>query len=82
MKTKPALKPQRALTREEVDKYVDIEGARCPFKDCRSRDIGVCSEDQDVSQIWQNVICNECGRTWTDEYRLYRAQAHDESNKG
>ena len=78
-------KPQRALTREEVDKYVDIEGIKCPFKDCRSRDIEVYGEfdmDQDVSQIWQNVKCNGCGRTWTDEYHLDRAHAHDESNKG
>jgi len=75
----PESQPQRHLTKEEVDKYVGVHGVYCPFEDCGSRNIeGYGSFDMDANSAWQDIHCNDCGRSWTDEYSLTGVQAHEE----
>lgn len=64
------------LTPEQVAKYIALSGQRCPF--CESPNIqagemGVPSYDM----ACQDVQCSDCGKTWTDEYKLVGVTASE-----
>lgn len=48
--------------------YLESGGVKCPY--CGSEDITAGEYRADGSLIWQDVLCNDCGSEWTDEYRL------------
>jgi transposase-like protein len=51
------------------DEYVKEGGSRCPF--CKSGNIeGTAGFDYAGDMIFQDITCNSCGETWTDEYTL------------
>ena len=52
--------------------YVENDGVTCPV--CDSKNIeGNSSFDPNVNFVIQSVRCNECGKEWTDEYKLVNA---------
>lgn len=53
------------LSQEE---YVGMGGDYCP--NCESEEIEDGSIDAEFGEARQEVVCNECGFTWTDVYRL------------
>lgn len=58
------------MTNEE---YIKERGEVCPV--CRSRNIGHVDDLEVVNLIeskpvYVTVTCNDCGRTWTEEYAL------------
>ena len=60
------------LTSEQLEKYVENGGVRCP--NCDSSDI--CMEthtESDDIYLWKEVECEGCGAKWVDEYRLCNA---------
>lgn len=58
--------------KEEVDPkveyYLQNSGLRCPH--CKTSCISAQDIDYNDSSIYQHVICEECGRQWTDEFEL------------
>ena len=41
---------------------------QCPY--CQSSNIEGESMEVDSNISWQRIICNECGKSWTDLYKL------------
>lgn len=56
------------LTLEQIEKYIDDGGVRCPY--CGSENITGSYPETDVGESWQDVECDDCGKEWTDLYRL------------
>lgn len=56
------------LTKEQKKDYLKVSGNHCPY--CRSHDI--CGDHVEVNDggAWQEVVCMECERRWTDIYKL------------
>jgi transposase-like protein len=49
--------------------YVAAGGAFCPF--CGGDDVETTAGIQvDGAQAWQEVMCNTCDKSWTDQYAL------------
>lgn len=48
--------------------YIDNGGTRCPH--CNSYDIEGQEINIDAGSVWQDVICNHCGKEWQDTYTL------------
>ena len=59
---------KKHLTDEQVKKYVREGGVKCPY--CKSPDITGGSVAVDANRAWREVDCQQCGRNWTDLYRL------------
>jgi transposase-like protein len=55
------------LTKEQKKAYLEHD-TLCPY--CGSEDIEGGDAIFGNGQQWQNVICNSCGKKWTDEYTL------------
>ena len=56
------------LTDKQEQAYLDKGGSRCLV--CSSVDIEARQTDADGSQIFQQVICNDCDSEWTEYYKL------------
>jgi hypothetical protein len=56
------------LTKEQAKRYFESNGTQCPF--CDSDQIAGDEIDIDGGVAGQDVRCNECGRSWRDNYRL------------
>lgn len=56
------------LNQNQVEEYIRIGGAKCPYCDSEDMDSGQFQADQ--YRAWQDVKCCGCGREWTDEYGL------------
>jgi transposase-like protein len=57
------------LTEKARKEYVRTGGYSCPF--CGSSQIeGVGSFDFSDNTVYQNVVCYDCKKEWTDEYTL------------
>ena len=58
----------KALTKEQKQAYLDADGQVCPF--CNSSQIegGRIAIDRDRAEL--DVKCSDCGKYWTDIYKL------------
>lgn len=56
---------QQKLTNEQ---YVECGGQNCPF--CGSTDLTGDSIHVEAGKAFQEMGCNECDRSWQDEYKL------------
>lgn len=57
------------ITLEQAKKYLELGGNFCPF--CKSDEIqAIAGIDGFYSELYQNVVCENCGETWTDIYVL------------
>jgi transposase-like protein len=58
-----------SLTQEQIDYYLEHQGVRCPW--CHSYSVQADGElDQDGVDCYQNVCCADCGKEWSDHYKL------------
>ena len=48
--------------------YVTEIGVLCPV--CRNKRVEAGEPQLDVSNVWVDCYCKDCGATWVDEYRL------------
>ncbi len=48
--------------------YIENGGIRCPV--CGSDEISGTGINTDAGFVTQDVGCDKCGSTWTDEYEL------------
>jgi transcription elongation factor Elf1 len=51
-----------------VEEYIAINGVRCPK--CRNEHIISSMVDVDAGVASQGNVCNNCGLSWHDEYKL------------
>lgn len=56
------------LTKKKIKEYVKSGGVSCPY--CDSKDIRAGETDTQDDAIFRNVVCENCGKQWTDEYTL------------
>jgi transcription elongation factor Elf1 len=56
------------ITKEQEAKYLAEGGGICPF--CHSQDITGGSVEIEGRVAYQDVSCNICDESWTDEYTL------------
>lgn len=50
------------------EEYVKLEGSRCPR--CFSDQIEGSSWEVDTTTATQDLICNSCGASWYEQYKL------------
>lgn len=53
-----------AFTEDQVSRYVDSEGTRCPY--CKAEAV----EADPNSEMVLDVGCGACGREWVEHYEL------------
>ena len=58
---------KRMLTDKQKRGYIASQGVRCPY--CESYDIDA-GQMEFEGGVFQDVKCNSCGETWSDEYKL------------
>jgi hypothetical protein len=58
------------LTKEQKEEYVKDGYSKCPSPDCGSEIIDGGFVEVDSGHCHQNCVCNDCGREWTDIYKL------------
>jgi len=51
-----------------LHKYFEHSGCVCPF--CGKEGVQAGDNDFEGNYVWQNVSCDECGKEWTDQYRM------------
>lgn len=53
----------------DQEKYVELGGCRCPS--CES-DVHISGGECEIMEggAFQEITCNECDATWTDQYTL------------
>ncbi len=57
------------FTEEQVQAYLKSDGQECPF--CSSDQItSFTSPEVQGAKVYQDVECDDCGASWTDEYAL------------
>lgn len=64
------------LTAEQKTKYLESQGAQCPF--CGDSDISGGSINIESGQAWQNLTCGACGEHWRDVYTLAAVETDEE----
>lgn len=75
--------PDQPLSDKQIAQYLAHGGVMCPS--CLSGDITGSQFDVSEGCCWQNITCNACGATWTDEYELTTVSHFSpgvESNEG
>lgn len=58
-------KSKEPMTSEE---YARQGGPACPY--CRSKNIEGHQHDYSAEYVYQNIVCLDCGKEWTDVYKL------------
>ncbi len=58
------------------DQYAALEGAVCPF--CQAEDLSGDSIEIIGGEAVQDITCHDCHRSWTDMYKLYGYEEHEE----
>jgi len=53
---------------DQKREYLDSRGSRCPF--CKSEEIEGREINIDCDYTTQEVVCNNCGKSWRDIYQL------------
>ena len=56
------------LTEKKKQNYIDMDGNICPY--CESSDIERGERNTGCGVHTQATSCNECGKKWTDVYKL------------
>jgi len=56
------------IIKGEEAKYVRSGGVYCPW--CKSGDLTGAGFDVDGGTATQDIICQSCGKTWSDVYKL------------
>jgi transposase-like protein len=59
---------KKPLTQWQITDYITHDGAFCPY--CESNQISGGSIDVEGAAAWQEITCNDCGKAWTDEFKL------------
>jgi hypothetical protein len=67
----------KTLTSEMVRRYIDCQGAHCPY--CQSSEIEAGKVEADGASAWSQVTCNECGKEWQDVFFLGAVDVIDEN---
>lgn len=67
--------PSRKLTEAEKKRYVEERYCHCPYCDCTSLDVD--DPEYGLNEISQDMYCQDCGRSWTDVYRLVAVEEKD-----
>lgn len=57
-----------SLSEAEKQKYVDTSGMHCPY--CGSTQMSVGEPQMDGPCAWCDIECDDCGKSWTDDYAL------------
>tara|TARA_Y100000034_G_C6646851_1_gene282998 strand:- start:303 stop:512 length:210 start_codon:yes stop_codon:yes gene_type:complete len=60
------------LTKEQKQNYLDKKGCVCPF--CGSENIEAGPLEADGMVAWSSVGCDDCEKTWQDEYNLVNVE--------
>lgn len=58
----------KEIKEEERKQYVNEGGGYCPY--CKSHQYEGGSLDFECGNIYQTMLCNECGESWVDCYTL------------
>lgn len=67
------------LTKKQERDYIEFP-VRCP--NCNSSNIDTISKvELDDNYAWQDIVCRECGSTWTDTYTLTGITDYEKGNK-
>lgn len=61
------------LTAEQKEKYIRNDSF-CPF--CESDDLDSGRMETDSHGAWRDVSCNDCERSWQDQYTLTNVQSY------
>ena len=64
----PVRRTQTGPTAEQVEKYLENGGTRCPL--CGSLEIEGSEVNVDAGMACQRMSCTDCGAVWTDTYKL------------
>lgn len=57
-----------SLSEAKIKEYVAKKGIHCPY--CDSTDLSVGRIQPDEWTAWQDVECEDCGKSWIDDYAL------------
>jgi hypothetical protein len=59
-----------AITLRFFAEYIANGGEACPWPDCESSDIESRHVNNDNDGMDREMVCNECGREWTEQFRM------------
>ena len=65
------------MTNEKIDRYLANTGEHCPF--CDSENLDWNTRDAEGDNVWQDVQCYDCNRSWRDYYKLYDIEVFDKN---
>lgn len=68
----------RDMDEQKIELYLDNDGQICPF--CESDHLATGEFDFDGLYIYQDVRCTKCGKSWTDEYKLYHVTESEDGD--
>lgn len=63
------------LTAKQVKEYISSGGTVCPYCECDQLE-GIAGVEVNDGVGYQGVKCTECGKTWTDIYRLVNLEPY------
>ena len=55
------------LTPEKKQEYI-ASPHHCPY--CKSDDLTITDKNSDYNQVWHDILCESCDKTWKDIYTL------------
>jgi len=58
----------KTLSRKAKKEYIESSGAKCPF--CESDNFDCGRPQIDAGGAGQDIMCKNCGASWTDLYTL------------
>ena len=58
------------ITKSDIKSYIRSNGIKCLNPECSGNDLQGGPVEIDGGEAWQEVTCSECGRMWTDIYKL------------
>lgn len=64
------------LTNEQIDAYLADNGTHCLH--CGSEELDWDTRDYEDGEVFQEVTCNNCDKTWLDFYRLSDVEIRDD----
>ena len=76
MTKKTEQKPMSRLTKAQKQAYLKASH-KCPY--CGSDNIEGGEHDYSGDMVFQDVVCRDCEKSWTDEYTLTGITESEES---
>ena len=58
----------KKITEANKAKYLKAKGCHCPY--CGSKQISADPPEADGGEVSSQVICEDCGKTWIDVFKL------------